>query len=610
MSLYVGRLIVILLFALFPMYSFGQQVVPGEYLVKFKKQTNLASVAGKISGKATLKAAYPDMNLFHFSVKASQGQTIQDLQNDPEVEYVEPNYILSKSEVTGEVIEKLSEDQMLAQASTYYTQNYAPVNVSQAWGVASPYDVTNRPIVAIIDSGTDANHKVFKNSNALWVNPREIPGNGLDDDYNGYIDDVYGWNFITNSPNFNDDEGHGTHVAGIVVGAGIDIFASTLDPSPIQVMTLKFLDGNGSGSTANAIKAVNYAVNQGAKVINCSWGGSGFSKSLMDALAYAYQYKVLVVTAAGNNGKNNDAVDMYPANYDTPSNISVSATSDSDYLASFSNFGQQKAHVGSPGVYIYSTLPGGYYGSMSGTSMAAPFVAGIAAMAMREARSLTGYQIKNLITGSGTPVSSLNGKVSSGARVNAYNLLLEAKANANTAASQPAYSTSASQDRNVASASASSASSSSKGGCGLVMSSALSQLPKDPGASAGAVAFLLSLPVLLWLALRRKAPQSRRQFERFLMNTDIRVKVGERELVGHMKTISMGGASFSADEALEKGGQVTMKIVGPDGKEVEVEGRIVWSEQNKAYGVQFSQAKDGVLRSIQNWTSRLVKASF
>ncbi len=603
-----GVIVASLLFLSSIAYAQSPRVVPGEYLVKFKNQTNSAAVVSKISGKANLKAAFPDMNMFHLSVKDGQEATLQELNNDPEVEFIEPNYILDKvaDETPGEVLEMLSEDQVHAQSSVFFTQNYANVKVEQAWSVMSAINAAPKTVVAIIDTGLDSNHKVFKNTGAMWLNTREIPNNGIDDDFNGYIDDVSGWNFISNSSNFFDDEGHGTHVGGIVVGAGIDIFSSSLDQSRIQVMPLKFLDSNGSGSTSNAIKAMYYAVNMGAKVINCSWGGASYSKSLLDAMSYAYDHHILIVTAAGNNALNNDGSDMFPSNYDIPGNISVAATTDSDNLASFSNYGVQKVHIASPGVYIYSTLPGGYYGSMSGTSMAAPFVAGITALAMREAPAMTGYQIKQLVLATAQHVNTLSGKVSSAARINAYNLIINAKTNSSTLATQPSYSPKYQDDRGLAS---SSESSSGGAGCGLV-STAITQIPRggSPGASAGAVIVLLSLPLVVWWVLRQKTTKNQRRHDRFMMNTDIHVKVGDRELVAHMNTISMGGASFSADEALDKGGEVSMKIKGPDGREIEVSGRIVWSEHNKAYGVQFSEAKDGVMSSIQAWTSKLAKS--
>ena len=443
----------------------------------------------------------------------------------------------------------------------------------------------------------------------MWTNPSEIAGNGIDDDFNGYVDDVHGWNFITNSPNFYDDNNHGTHVAGIVLGATMDILKSPpLSTSKIQLMPLKFLSASGSGSTSAAISAMYYAVNNGAKVINCSWGGSTYSRSLHEAMTYAYTHGVLVVTAAGNYTANNDTSDMYPANYDVPSNLSVAATNDSDYLASFSNFGVATVPVGSPGVLIYSTIPGGTYGLMSGTSMAAPFVAGAAALSLREAPQLSGYQLKGLILSSATRVSYLTGKVGTGGRIDSLAFLTAAKGQSFTISSQPDYVPAFKADRGVASADSSGT---KAAGCGLLGAAEL----LGPGAGGGSfsnmswLAIFLLIPVGLWISLRQSAPQARRKYDRFRMSSSVKVMLGDRELTGQMQTISLGGLSFNADEALEKGHSVTMRIASPDGKElVEVEGRIVWSEENKNYGVQFAETKMNVLDKINIWTKNLVRA--
>ncbi|OYZ12807.1 MAG: serine protease, partial [Bdellovibrio sp. 28-41-41] len=401
------------------------KVVPGEYLIKYRVDMGSTNVIGKIQSKVNLKAAFPEMNMLHFSVKPGQESAIDEMKNDPEVLFVEPNYILEKLDDgnPGDVVDRLSMDEVQAQSSLSYSQNYAAVRVEQAWSLSSAYSASNRPIVAIVDTGLDGTHNLFKNTNALWVNPKEIPANGIDDDQNGYIDDINGWNFISNSASYADDEGHGTHVAGIVLGAGLDIFSPQLDQSKILIMPLKFLDKTGAGSTSNAVKAIYYAVNNGAKIINNSWGGPGYSSALLEALSYAYNQRVLIVSAAGNSSKNNDSTEMYPANYVVPSNISIAASSDTDRLASFSNYGVGNVHLASPGVYIYSSLPGNMFGSMSGTSMAAPFVAGIAALALREAPSLTGFQLKSLILSTAVQVGTLAGKVQTGARVDAYSLV-------------------------------------------------------------------------------------------------------------------------------------------------------------------------------------------
>ena len=585
-----------------------QDVVPGEYIVRFKS-TASTQVQGKIQGKANLKAAFPSKGTFHLS--DVDPSLVRDLQSDPDVEYVEPNFRLQSidGEDPGPPVD--------AQTAKYYDQTGSTVKATEAWAASSAYSGTNRPIVAIIDSGLDKTHSVFTSTNAVWINPGEIAANGIDDDFNGYIDDVSGWNFITNSPNFADDENHGTHVAGIVLGATQDILTTPLDPAKIRLMPLKFLDSNGSGSTSAAISAMYYAVNMGARVINCSWGGGSYSHALHDAITYAYNHGVLVVTAAGNYTSNNDVSDMYPANYAVPSNMSVAATADTDRLASFSNYGAGMVHIGSPGVAVYSTLPGNWYGSMSGTSMAAPFVAGAAALALREAPQLSGYQMKSVIMSQATPVSYLTGYVSSGARINVLNMVNTAKTMAGTSAYQPVYAPTYLAERSPSSTTT------KGGGCGLVSALGTAGAGKTlfddsssgdgggwpPGAPILLVLF--GMPALAWFVLRRRVAEdgaAQRRHDRYLMSSDIVIKAGGRELVGTLKTISMGGLSFNVDEALERGGNVTMKVTGPDGKEaIEVEGRIVWSERNESYGVQFESVKTSVKDVMFSWMKGLVR---
>lgn len=597
------------------------EAVPGEYIVKLKSMAGPAGVLSKMQGKIALKGSFQGINMFHVSLKSGGegAQALDELISDPDVEYVEPNFILKKAVSTDPEglsapsnVYSMSELQSLDQysaSSTTYSQSGAPTKVAQAWSIESTGPL--RPIVAIIDTGLDANHSAIVGSQALWVNTREI-ANGIDDDYNGYVDDLNGWNFVTNTPNFADDEGHGTHVAGIVIGTGINILANPVtETAKVRIMPLKFLDANGSGSTANAIKAIYYAVNNGAQVINNSWGGASYSRALHEAMAFAYSNRMFIASAAGNNGRNNDSTPMYPANYDVPSNLSVAATSDYDYIASFSNFGTGTVPVASPGVQILSLLPNNSTGTMSGTSMATPFVAGLAALAMREAPQLTGYQIKNIMLSKAARYSQLASKVTTSARVDALALITEAKAQSGVQSNQPSYSPDYQVDRSAASEAT------PKTGCGLVSAALVKGGPgSGTGDMNGALVLvgLLMMPVILWAVLRQRAlaqknnPASRRLFDRFKMDSDIRVSVGDRELVGSLKTISLGGASFNADEALEKGGIITMKITSPDGKDiVEVQGQVVWNEANHAYGVQFAGAEQNTLTMIQRWTHSLTK---
>lgn len=595
------------------------RVVPGEYLVKFKAASGGAAIAqAKLSGKASMKGSFPGLGILQVSMKVGDEKAnFEALKNDPDVEFIEPNYILEKSEIedNGSVERLSNDDAVYANAVSSnpneYSQSSANTRVASIWSRLS--SSSDKVIVAVVDTGLDRNHDVFKpvaqgGTGALWVNPVEANGApGVDDDQNGFVDDINGWNFINNTGSFIDDDDHGTHVAGIIVGTGQNIFARPLQESKLQIMPLKFLGGDGSGSTSNAIRAIYYAVNNGARVINNSWGGPSYSRALHDAIIYAYDHRVLVVSAAGNYSNNNDVTPMYPSNYDVPSNLSVASTSSYDDLSSFSNYGETTVGVGSPGEYIQSTVPGNAIMSMSGTSMAAPFVAGLAGLAFREAPSLSGYQMKQLIMQTAQQNGYLNRRVSTSARIDSLNLIEAAQQMVAIASSQPAYKPSyLSADRSPASSDTTAG-----GGCGLVK--AVTQ--NGPGSGEGSagspigiIVGLLVLPIVLWQALRVRDPKDKRRHERFKMSSEIRVKVGERELVGCVNTISEGGLSFNTDQALEKGGIVTMRIQSPDGHEViEVQGEVVWSEKNQAYGVQFANAKQGTLAMIRDWTSGLIK---
>lgn len=624
----VSIFVLLLILVGFAPSAMAQESVPGEFLIKFRGGISSGTIQSKIQSKAMFKSGIPALGIYHIQQKAGvQGDMdLESLKNDPDVLYVEPNYILKKQDDAGENFEKMTYEQILEDinikrqasgegaldvGSAGYTQTLADVHAEEAWAQSLPYNVNNRPIVAVIDTGLDSTHRVFTQSSAIWVNTGEIPGNGIDDDYNGYVDDVSGWNFISNTANYYDDQNHGTHVAGIVLGATQDIFPNPVATSKIRIMPLKFLNSSGSGTTANAIRAMYYAVNNGAKVINNSWGGSAYSVALHDAMTYAYNNEVLVVSAAGNNARDNDSSNMYPANYDVPSNLSVAATTDYDYLASFSNYGANKVHLGSPGVYVVSTYPGGNsFGYMSGTSMAAPFAAGLAALAFREAPDLTGYQMKNLLTGQSTTAPQLSGKVKNSGRLDALAIIDEAIVQSGTAANQPLYTAVYSQEesRSIASDGSGAA---GGAGCGLVKvlvdqgTSALNH-PKKISITLG----LLLIPLLIWFAFSQMNPASRRRYERYKLESSVSLKVGGREIQGLMKTISLGGMSFSADDILERGGIVKIQIQSPEGDGLfEVEGQIVWSDQNNSYGLKFMEAEESLLQSISNWTKGAVRSN-
>ncbi len=262
----------------------------------------------------------------------------------------------------------------------------ADIDASQAWD----YGTTSSVVVAVIDTGIDYNHVDLAQN--IWTNAREVSGNGIDDDRNGYIDDVRGWNFAGNNNNPMDDNGHGTHVAGTIGAVGNNGQGIAGVAWSVKMMALKFLDASGSGSLSDAVEAIDYARLNGAKVINASWGGGGFSSALQSAIQRFQNAGGIFVAAAGNEAANNAVVPSYPANYPLTNVISVAASTGADTLASFSNYGTN-VDIAAPGNSILSTIPGNRYTRFSGTSMASPHVAGAFALLWGQNSTLTAAQL-------------------------------------------------------------------------------------------------------------------------------------------------------------------------------------------------------------------------
>ena len=287
---------------------------------------------------------------------------------------------------------------------------------------------TGGTLVAIIDTGVDYTHPEL--ASRMWVNPSEISGNGIDDDKNGFVDDVFGANFVNGTGNPMDDNGHGTHIAGIIAAtANNEIGVTGVNPNA-RIMALKFLDSQGFGDLTGAISALDYAVSKGARISNNSWGGAGFSSTLSDAMDRARSKGHLVVAAAGNDSLNIDSNPSYPASFIHDNIVVVASTSAQDQISWFSNFGKAGVDIGAPGEAIISTLPGGKYGFLSGTSMATPFVTGALSLLWDRRPDLSYQEIIKAVLGQSDISASLFGKTTTGGRLNLDRALaaVEAKA--------------------------------------------------------------------------------------------------------------------------------------------------------------------------------------
>ncbi|MBE9209374.1 S8 family serine peptidase [Nostoc sp. LEGE 06077] len=265
------------------------------------------------------------------------------------------------------------------------------VNAPEAWNKGY---TGKGVVVAVIDTGVDYNHEDLKNN--IWTNTKEIAGNGVDDDGNGYVDDVRGWNFVNNNNNTLDQNGHGTHVSGTIAGEKNN-YGVTGIAYDAKIMPVKVLNDSGSGSYSAIANGIYYAANNGANVINLSLGGSFSNKTLQNAIEYANSKGVVVVMAAGNDGGSQP---NYPARYAKNTGIAVGAVDRNNSLANFSNRSgtSQLAYVTAPGVDVYSTVPNNQYATYSGTSMATPHVAGVVALMLSANRNLTPAQVSQIIT--------------------------------------------------------------------------------------------------------------------------------------------------------------------------------------------------------------------
>ena len=328
---------------------------PGELLVKYKPFVRAAATEYYLTqwGITTLRT-FKAIGAQH--LKLPKGMTVEETLeiylDDPDVEYAEPNYYRY-------AMDTIPDDTFFGRLwglhntgqnvnSTSGTVD-ADIDAPEAWDITTG---SSSVVVAVIDSGVDYNHSDL--SANIWTNPGEIAGNGVDDDGNGYVDDIRGWDFIDDDNDPIDSNAHGTHVAGTIAAVGNNSIGVAGVCWTTKIMVLRFLNAIGSGTTADAIRAIEYANAKGAHVINNSWGGPGFSQALKDAIDAS---SAVVVCAAGNDGTDNDSTPSYPASYTSSNIIAVAATDQDDNLVTFSNYGATSVDVAAPGTNIYSCEP-------------------------------------------------------------------------------------------------------------------------------------------------------------------------------------------------------------------------------------------------------------
>jgi subtilisin family serine protease len=346
----------------------------------------------------------------------------------PEVEYAEPNMEIEIPEaIDTSLLPVLPADPQfddqwaLANSGQRGGKKGADISATLAWATTTGDDDV---VVAVLDSGVDYRHEDLAPN--MWKRPASVAP--YRDAELGSVDDEEGFNAIDNAADPMDDNGHGTHCAGIIGAEGGNNIGITGVSWHVRIMPLKFMNAGGFGTTKDAIEAINYVIDRkkagvNVRIISASWGSTQKSRALGDAIRAAYENDILFVAAAGNATTNNDRSPHYPSSYDVPNVISVAALDRNDQLASFSNYGLKSVAIAAPGKDILSTWLGNSYEEKSGTSMATPVVSGVAALIVAANPRISVDQLRKRLLASVDPLPALKGKIVTGGRVNAAKAL-------------------------------------------------------------------------------------------------------------------------------------------------------------------------------------------
>ena len=413
-----------------------EEYVKSELLIKFKENIHLKqNVKAKLEaaiGKGHSISSIKKMGKGELKAKGKSNVISSRLNNWVHIR-------LNKGQDIDSILEKLNKHPLIdvAEYNYIYTINQTPndPSYSSLWGLhnigqdsgTDDADIdapeawdkqtgSKSTVVAVIDTGVDYTHPDLAQN--MWTNPNEIAGNNIDDDNNGYIDDIHGYDFINNDSDPMDDNNHGTHVSGTIAAEGNNGVGVVGVSWNANIMAVKIFNAAGSTNTSVIVNAINYATMMGAPIMSNSWGGGPYSQLMFDAINDANDFQLLFVAAAGNRNADTDINVNYPSSYDIPNVLAVAATDRNDLKASFSSYGRKSVDLAAPGVAILSTLPGNKYASYNGTSMATPHVSGAAALLLSENVNYTASDLKSILMGTVDPIPSLSAITVTGGRLN------------------------------------------------------------------------------------------------------------------------------------------------------------------------------------------------
>ncbi|OFZ49603.1 MAG: hypothetical protein A2381_04025 [Bdellovibrionales bacterium RIFOXYB1_FULL_37_110] len=428
----------------------ASQYMKGELIIKLKDdlKMNINRVVIDFKGRVEREVKLLSGNLYltKFDPTLDMEKLAQSVSKRLEVLYAEPNYIYTIDDpIHHRVINNLifgdrvnvpyvpSDPEFNILWGFLNTGTNDPegvlgvrgadINVLKAWEITTG----NKKVkIAVIDTGIDYNHPDLINN--IWVNEAEVSGRpGVDDDNNGYVDDIHGYDFVNKDGDPMDGNGHGTHCSGIIGAVHNNNMGVAGVMGQVELVALKFLADNNYGSNLDAAEAIDYATRLGVDIMSNSWGGGEFSQVLFDAIQQAGEEGIIFVVAAGNDGINNDGENHYPASYDLANIITVASHSNEDILSDFSNYGPNSVDVVAPGSNIYSTYKKSGYEVLSGTSMAAPHVSGALGLMVSHTGRMPHNEMRDRLLMTSSFVMNYKNKIVSNGRLNVYNLITDTR---------------------------------------------------------------------------------------------------------------------------------------------------------------------------------------